>query len=123
MEYTISNNRNSPVWLRKKVKDYLGPATRKHATAVNIPHYDNADVYVGIIKRTRGHYDPQNLSDTFKPVIDELVNIGILAGDDYTHMRGPWCYHLDVDKALPARTMAAIVTIQSPDEDTPSPQS
>ena len=111
MEYTITNNRNSPVWLRQKVKAHLAALTRDAADAAQLHPMGSATVFVCITKRTRGKYDPQNLGDTFKPVVDELVKLGVLDADDHTHVMGPWCYHKGTNKALPDRTMAATLTL------------
>lgn len=109
MEYVISNNRASPIWLRKKVKDGMQALTRE-AAKDRYP-VGKATIWVGIQKRTHGLYDPTNTSDTWKPVIDTLVDMGVLDADDYRHVAGPWAYHHSVDKHLPPRTMRAIVTL------------
>lgn len=108
-EYTISNNRTAQVWKRKKVKDALQALTR--AAAKDRYPVGKADITVGIEKRTRGAYDPVNLTDTFKGVVDELVNMGVLDEDDYHHVGGPWLYHEGVDKHIPPRHIKATVTL------------
>ena len=75
-ELTISNNRTAQVWKRKKVKDGIQALTR--AAAKDRYPVGKANIYVGIHKRTNGAYDPVNLVDTFKGMVDELVNMGIL---------------------------------------------
>ena len=70
-----------------------------------------ANIYVGIHKRTNGAYDPVNLVDTFKGMVDELVNMGILDEDDYRHVGGPWLYHHGVDKRIPEKHIKATVTL------------
>ena len=108
-ELTISNNRTAQVWKRKKVKDGIQALTRE-AAKDRYP-VGKANIYVGIEKRTRGAYDPVNLSDTFKGVVDELVNMGVLDEDDYHHVGGPWLYHYGVDKHIPPRHIRATVTL------------
>lgn len=109
MEYVISNNRMSPVWLRRKVKDGIAELTRE-AAKDRYP-CGKANIYVGITKRTNGRYDPVNLTDTFKPMVDELVRMGILDEDDSKHVGGPWLYASGTDKRIPERTMRAVVTL------------
>ena len=108
-ELTISNNRTAQVWKRKKVKDALQALTRE-AAKDRYP-VGKANIYVGIEKRTRGAYDPVNLSDTFKGVVDELVNMNILDEDDYRHVGGPWLWHMGVDKHIPPKHIRATVTL------------
>ena len=108
-EYSISNNRMSPTWLRKKTKDGMQALTRE-AARDRYP-VGKATIWVGIEKRTRGAYDPVNLTDTFKGCVDELVNMGVLDEDDYHHVSGPWLFHQGVDKHLPPRTIRATVTL------------
>src|SRR5699024_6834125 len=69
-ELTISNNRTAQVWKRKKVKDGIQAITR--AAAADRYPVGKANIYVGIHKRTTGAYDPVNLVDTFKGMVDEL---------------------------------------------------
>lgn len=111
MEYSISNNRMSPTWLRKKAKDGMQALTRD-AAKDRYP-VGKATIWVGIEKRTRGAYDPVNLTDTFKGCVDELVNMNILDEDDYHHVSGPWLYHAGIDKHIPARHMRATVTLET----------
>lgn len=108
-EYTISNNRTAQVWKRKKVKDALQALTRE-AAKDRYP-IGKANIYVGIEKRTRGAYDPVNLSDTFKGVVDELVNMNILDEDDYHHVGGPWLWHMGVNNTIPPRHIRATITL------------
>ena len=108
-EYTISNNRTAQVWKRKKVKDALQALTRE-AAKDRYP-VGKANIYVGIEKRTRGAYDPVNLTDTFKGVVDELVNMNILDEDDYHHVTGPFVYHAGIDKHIPAKHIRATVLL------------
>ena len=108
-EYTISNNRTSPIWLRKKVKDGIGALTRE-AAKDRYP-VGKASIWVGVHKRTKGAYDPVNLVDTFKGMVDELVKMGVLDEDDYHHVTGPFVYHAGVDTHLPAKTIRATITL------------
>ena len=97
-DLVISSNRRAETWLRKRVKDALKP--QAHTLGLSLAPMGKATIYVGITKRTRGKYDPVNLSDTFKPVIDGLVTAGVLDDDDYEHVLGPFCFHQGVDKSL-----------------------
>lgn len=108
-EFTITNNRASPIWLRRKVKDGISALTRTYAA--NLYPVGKASIYVGITKRTRGAYDPVNLSDSLKPAVDTLVSMGILDEDDYHHVMGPFLWHAGVDKRIPARHIQATVTM------------
>lgn len=108
-EYTISNNRASPLWLRKKVKDGISGLTTVHGR--DLYPCGKATIYVGITKRTRGAYDPVNLSDSLKPCVDALVRMGVLDEDDYHHVMGPFLWHAGVDKRIPARHLRATVTL------------
>lgn len=108
-EFTITNNRTSPIWLRRKVKDGISALTRTHATTLY--PVGKASIYVGITKRTKVAYDPVNLSDSLKPAVDILVKMGILDEDDYHHVVGPFLWHAGVDKRIPARHMRATVTL------------
>ena len=108
-ELTISNNRTAQVWKRKKVKDGIQALTRE-AARDRYP-VGKADIAIGIEKRTRGAYDPTNISDTFKGCVDALVRMGVLDEDDYHHVGGPWLYHAGVDKHIPPRHIRATVTL------------
>lgn len=102
----ISSNRRAETWLRKRVKDELKP--QAHALGLSLAPMGKATIHVGITKRTRGKYDPVNLSDTFKPVVDGLVEAGVLDEDDYAHVLGPFCFHKGIDKTLVKSIRATI---------------
>lgn len=42
-----------------------------------------------IYKPRNGRYDPNNLADTTKAIVDGLVEAGILEDDSYKHVLGP----------------------------------
>lgn len=109
MEYSITNNRTSPIWLRKKTKDGMRALTRE-AAKDRYP-VGKANIYVGITKRTGTLYDPANLTDTFKGMVDELVTMGILDEDNHRFVTGPFVYHAGTDKRLAPRTMRALITL------------
>ena len=109
MEYAISSNRTAPIWLRNKVKNGMRELTRE-AAKDRYP-VGKANIYVGIHKRTGTLYDPVNLTDTFKGMVDELVTMGILDEDDHKHVTGPFVYHAGTDKRLAPRTMRATITL------------
>lgn len=109
MTDVISNNRDARTWKRTKTKNTMRALTRSAAQTL-IP-CGKATIYVGITKRTGTLYDPQNLVDTFKGCIDELVTLGILDEDNHQHVLGPFLYHAGTDKRLPPQTMRATVTL------------
>lgn len=49
------------------------------------------DAYVW--KNSRRQYDPHNLMPTLKPVIDGLVDYGLIPDDNTTHLAGPFIHH------------------------------
>ncbi|PRB78268.1 hypothetical protein CQ012_02445 [Arthrobacter sp. MYb214] len=49
------------------------------------------DAYVW--KKTRVRYDPHNLMPTLKPVIDGLVDCGLLVDDSSEYLVGPFVHH------------------------------
>lgn len=106
---TVSSNRTAQTWKRQKVKDQMRALTRLHGA--NLYACGTASIYVGIVKRTEGKYDPANLTDTFKGMVDELVSMGVLEEDDYRHVLGPLPYHHSVDRTLPKGVLRAVVTL------------
>lgn len=44
-------------------------------------------------KNSRRVYDPHNLMPTLKPVIDGLVDYGLIPDDNTTHLAGPFIHH------------------------------
>lgn len=108
-EYTISSNRTAQVWRRTKTKDGMRALTRE-AAADRYP-VGKASIYVGITKRANNAYDPVNLTDTFKGMVDELVTMGILDEDNHRYVLGPFIYHAGVDKRIPEKHMRATITL------------
>jgi len=49
------------------------------------------DVYVW--KSSRRRYDPHNLMPTLKPVIDGLVDYGLIVDDSSEYLAGPFIHH------------------------------
>lgn len=94
----ISSNRQADIWKRKKLKDYC--AQTVPYLARSLEPVGKATIHVGVTKRTNNRYDPVNLSDTAKPIVDQLVKAGVLDEDDHRHVFGPWLYHKGVDKKL-----------------------
>lgn len=45
------------------------------------------------IRDREGRYDPQNWLPTLKPIVDGIVDAGLLEDDDYTRVEGPFCRH------------------------------
>ena len=58
-----------------------------------------------------GRYDPQNTADTWKGMVDELVDMGVLDEDNYRHVLGPLAYHHGIDRKLPTGYLRAVVTL------------
>lgn len=112
----ISSNRQAQVWLRKKLKDHV--ANVVPAAIKGIEPVGKATIYVGVTKRINNRYDPVNLTDTAKPIVDQLVKAGVLAEDDHRHVFGPWLYHKGVDKTLD-KAMRFTVTLTEYKPDTP----
>lgn len=106
---TVTSNRTTQTWKRKKVKDEMRALTRAHGR--HLQPCGSASIWVGITKRTAGRYDPANTTDTWKGMVDELVTMGILEDDDYRHVLGPWPYHHGIDRAVPAGHLLATITL------------
>lgn len=106
---TVSSNRTAERWKRQKVKDAMRALTRTHAASLY--PCGAASIYVGLEKRTAGRYDPANTTDTWKGMVDELVDMGVLDEDDYHHVLGPLPYHHGIDRQLPAGHLRAVVTL------------
>lgn len=102
----VTSNRTAHTWLRKKTREWW------KQVVPDLAPMGRANVYVGITKRTRGRYDPANLTDTFKGCVDQLVVNGVLEDDDYTHVNGPFVYHENVDRDVPKETVRARVTLK-----------
>lgn len=109
LDLTVSSNRRAQTWKRQKVKDAMRALTRAHA--VVLYPCSRATINVGVVKRTAGEYDPGNLADTFKGMVDELVTMGILDEDNYRHVLGPILYHHGIDRDLPKGHLRAVVTL------------
>lgn len=109
LDLTVSSNRTAERWKRGKVKDAMRALTR--ANARHLVPMGSATITVGIVKRTAGKYDPSNLSDSFKGCVDELVTMGVLDEDDWTHVLGPLMCHRAVDRTMPVGQLRAVVTL------------
>lgn len=109
LDLTVSSNRTAERWKRGKVKDAMRALTR--ANARHLVPMGSATITVGIVKRTAGKYDPSNTSDTWKGMADELVDMGVIDADDWTHLLGPLPCHRGIDRTLPAGQLRAVVTL------------
>lgn len=69
-----------------KVKAWRSYA-KNEAQKAGIPTIDRATITGHVYKNRAGRYDPHNLFATLKVCIDGIVDAGILADDDYTHLR------------------------------------
>ncbi|EPH14712.1 hypothetical protein HMPREF1484_02021 [Dermabacter sp. HFH0086] len=101
----VTSNANAHKWRRHRTREWW------RDVVPDLVPMGRANVYVGITKRTRGKYDPANLTDTFKGCVDQLVENGVLEDDDYTHVTGPLVYHEAVDREVPVETIRARVTL------------
>lgn len=66
------------------------------ALHAGLPRMDRAEIWAYLWRRdttTRRRYDPANWYPTAKPVVDGLVDAGVLPGDDRWHVRGPYLDH------------------------------
>lgn len=60
------------------------------ARSAALPKYDGLVHIVATIHgRTPRRFDPNNVADTTKAIIDGLRDAGVLVDDDYTHVLGP----------------------------------
>lgn len=94
----ITSNRQTHVWKKKKLKDYCAEVVPTFARPLR--PVGKATIHVGVTKRINNRYDPVNLTDTAKPIVDQLVQVGVLDEDDHRHVFGPWLYHKGTDKKL-----------------------
>lgn len=94
----ITSNRQTHVWKKKKLKDHCAEVVP--LLARTLQPVGKATIHVGVTKRINNRYDPVNLTDTAKPIVDQLVQSGVLDEDDHKHVFGPWLYHKGTDKKL-----------------------
>lgn len=94
----VHSNRNAEKWRRDRLKRNLGPQAT--AAARSLKPIFRATVWVGVVKGNRNVYDPANLTDSLKSVVDSLVKAGVLTDDNMKYARGPWLIHLGYDKRL-----------------------
>lgn len=80
------NHREHYMTRAKKIRAWRTYAQQK-ANAAGIPTLDRATITGHIYKNRAGRYDPHNLFPTVKAIIDGIVDAGILADDDHTHLR------------------------------------
>ena len=109
LDLTLTTNRTIEVWRKQRTKDAMKALTKVHAR--HLAPCGKATINIGIVKRTAGAYDPQNLQPTFKGCIDQLVTMGVLDEDDHHHVLGPLLYHHEVDRQLPPKHLRAVVTL------------
>lgn len=55
--------------------------------------FERVQVEAYVWKSSRRQYDPHNLMPTLKPVIDGLVDYGLIPDDSTTHLAGPFIHH------------------------------
>ena len=112
-QLVISSNRQADIWKRKRLKDHCAQVVPYLARSLD--PVGKATIHVGVTKRTNNRYDPVNLTDTAKPIVDQLVKAGVLDEDDHRHVFGPWLYHKGTDKKLlDAIRLTVVITDYSP---------
>lgn len=77
------------------------------AKAANIPTLTRATITGHIYKNRAGRYDPHNLFATLKPIIDGIVDAGVLADDDHTHLTAS-LEHGGIDRTQPPHIIITI---------------
>lgn len=55
--------------------------------------FERVQVDAYVWKSSRRQYDPHNLMPTLKPVIDGLVDYGLIPDDNIIHLAGPFIHH------------------------------
>lgn len=91
-------------WLNLNQKEHWAPRNKRvqawrhgahiYARQAKLPKGLSSvriDVYVW--KKTKVRYDPHNLMPTLKPVIDGLVDYGLLVDDSSEYLAGPFIHH------------------------------
>lgn len=91
-------------WLNANVKRHWAPNAKLvkawrhgahiYARQAKLPkglQHVRIDAYVW--KNSRRQYDPHNLMPTLKPVIDGLVDYGLIPDDNTTYLAGPFIHH------------------------------
>lgn len=101
---------SQPVWeavIRLAAADVLSLNQRKHwaqasgkrrairqlaeqtARFSRAPHLQRARLVIHVAFPDRRRRDPHNYMATAKPIVDGLVDAGVLPDDDHTHLAGP----------------------------------
>lgn len=97
-DHLVHSNRNADRWRRTKLKELVAQQVGWRAKGLNpVPR---ATIWVGVIKGNRNAYDPSNLTDSMKPVVDQLKRSGIIVDDSHRYVEGPWMLHLGHDRRL-----------------------
>lgn len=77
-------------WRRKAAFTKLWRKAGRDAVPATAESFDGKVRIVATIHKPRqGRWDPNNFHDTTKPLVDGLVDAGILADDDHTRVLGP----------------------------------
>lgn len=82
---------------------YAHEATQK----AGVPRLERATITGHIYKNRAGRYDPHNLFPTLKACIDGIVDAGVLADDDHTHLRAA-LEHGGIDRTQPPHIIITI---------------
>lgn len=94
----VHSNRNAEKWRRTRLKNDVGPQAAWQAKKLR--PVAQASIWVGVVKGNHARYDPSNLTDSMKPVVDALVKANILVDDSHKFTRGPWMIHLGFNAGL-----------------------
>ena len=94
----VHSNRNADKWRRDRLKRLF--AEQVGWRAKRLTPVGKATVWVGVVKGNRNIYDPVNLTDSMKPVMDALVSSAIFKDDNFKFVQGPWLFHLGHDVRL-----------------------
>lgn len=92
---------------------------KKTAVVTRVPHLTRARIDVVIDFPDRRRRDTHNLMPTVKPIVDGLVDAGLLPDDDTRHLTGPHLHpgeHLSPER-VGQRTFTFTITATDLEED------
>lgn len=114
LKLTVENGRK---WLSLNDRDHFRARAVKvkawrtyaeqAARAAGVPTLARATITGHIYKNRAGRYDPHNLFPTLKACIDGIVDAGVLADDDHTHLRAA-LEHGGIDRTQPPHIIITI---------------
>lgn len=77
------------------------------AKATKVPHLERARIDCTYEPPDRRRRDAANWHDTAKPLVDGLVDAGVLDDDDHTRLEGPFMH---IGGVFPAGRMVLLIT-------------